>query len=97
MDEQKLVNDSLQITNFTFPAVTGKNIVYHFQGPCGAMKTFQAHLLLRVFWDACLCGVVRPQIFVGKNTLTLNEQQYFVLDTAFQSTKWQETLEVLGQ
>jgi len=29
--------------------------------------------------------------------LTLNEQQYFVLDTAFQSTKWQETLEVLGQ
>ena len=33
MDEQKLVNDSLQITNFTFPSVTGKNIVWSFSMP----------------------------------------------------------------
>jgi len=28
--------------------------------------------------------------------LTLSEQWYFVFDTVSQSTKWQETLEILG-
>jgi len=30
--------------------------------------------------------------FLGANTSTLSEQQYFVRDTAFQSTKWQDML-----
>ena len=35
--------------------------------------------------------------FVAGKSLTLSEQQYFVFDTASQSTNWQETLEIWGE
>jgi len=38
----------------------------------------------------------QPKIFWGANLLILSEQQYLVWDTASQSTKWQEMLEIWG-
>jgi len=38
----------------------------------------------------------QPNNFGGKNLLTLSEQWYFVLNTATQSTNWQETLQFWG-
>jgi len=38
----------------------------------------------------------QPKVFGGPNTLTLSEQQYFVWDTASQSTKPQDMLDIWG-
>jgi len=94
---EKLVIDSLQTTNFTFPAVTcWKNIVRSFSVPlwCNehppGQTSFLGCLSLRV------PGHTQPTNLGRANVLTLSEQQYFVFDTASQSTKWQEALEILG-
>jgi len=39
---------------------------------------------------------VSSRNFWGPNTLTLGKQQYFVRDTACQSTKWQVMEEIFG-
>jgi len=45
----------------------------------------------------CLCsGVASPKVLGGANLLTLGEQQCFLWDTAFQSTKGQDILAIVA-
>ena len=47
-------------------------------------------------WDLLVCdsGVASPKFFGGPKCLILDEQQYFVWDTASQSTKWLHMLTI---
>jgi len=51
-------------------------------------------------WDqsqlVAASGVASPKFVWGANLLTFSEQHYFVWDTASQSTKWQDMLEIWG-
>jgi len=41
-------------------------------------------------------GLDSPKLGGGENGVTLSEQLYLVWDTASQSTKWQDMLEMFG-
>jgi len=47
-------------------------------------------------WQTLFGGVTSPKILGLSNCLILVEQQYFVGDTASQSTKWLDTLKIRG-
>ena len=67
------------------------------------MNTFQSKVPAFIGSFGCLSlrvpsGVASPKLFWGKNfDFKKKEQQYFVSDTASQSTKSQETLELWGK
>jgi len=96
MDEQKLVMDSLQTINFTFPAVTWKNIAWSFSMPLWCNKhlprksTIYCFAFFGMFVSRVLSGVASSQNWAGK-PLDFKQATVFVFDTASQTTKRQET------